>query len=144
MGDDNSTLRSIGAAGIALLLAATLIAGVGAVSADSHDGDDGDDADEESVFPEPIEISAAGLTVSVGPPEDVDGDGIYNDLNGDSEVTTVDAVLHAVVVTAVDAGELDLTDEQAAAVDVDGDGDVDYDDAMELAMTTEMGAYATG
>ena len=97
MGDDNSTLRSIGAAGIALLLAAALIAGVGAVSADSHDGDDGDDADEESVFPEPVEISAAGLTVSVGPPEDVDGD-----------------------------------------------GDVDYDDAMELAMTTEMGAYATG
>jgi hypothetical protein len=103
---------------------------------EDEEGDDGD-----AVFPEPVEISVAGLTVSVGPPQDVDDNGIYSDLNGDGEVTGLDAVLHAVVVTAVDAGELDLNDEQADAVDVDGDGDVDYDDALEIAMLTDMDAY---
>ena len=36
-----------------------------------------------------------------------------------------------------------ITDEQADAVDVDGDGDVDYDDAQEIAMMADMGAYAS-
>lgn len=139
MGTDGSVLRSIGAVGIALLVAVALIAGAGAVSA--TDRTDGNEADgEDSVFPDPVEISIAGITVSVGPPQDVDDDGVYNDLNGDGEVTVLDAVLHAVVVTAVNAGELELTGEQADAVDVDGDGDVDYDDALALALTTDMGA----
>ena len=102
-----------------------------------------DDDEEDAIFPEPVEISVAGLTVSVGPPQDVDDDGIYSDLNGDGEVTVLDAVLHAVVVTAVDAGELDLSDEQADAVDVNGDGAVTYDDALEIALTTDMGAQAS-
>jgi hypothetical protein len=103
--------------------------------------DEGDD-EEDAVFPEPVEVSVAGLTVSVGPPQD-DDDGIYSDLDGDGEVTVLDAVLHAVVVTAVDAGELDLGDEQADAVDINGDGAVTYDDALEIAMTTDMGAQAS-
>jgi hypothetical protein len=110
------------------------------VSVDEEEIEDGDD--EDAVFPEPVEVSVAGLTVSVGPPQDVDDDGIYSDLNGDSEVTVLDAVLHAVVVTAVDAGELDLGDEQADAVDVNGDGAVTYDDALEIALTTDMGSQA--
>ena len=98
---------------------------------------------EDTVFPEPVEVSIAGLTVSVGPPQDVDDDGIYSDLNGDGEVTVLDAVLHAVVVTAVDAGELDLSDGQADAVDVNDDGAVTYDDALEIALTTDMGSQAS-
>jgi hypothetical protein len=114
------------------------------VAEEADDEEGGDEADDDdSVFADPVELSIAGLTISVGPPEDVDDDGIYNDLNGDGEVTMLDAVLHAVVVTAVDAGELELTDEQADAVDVDGDGDVDYDDAQEIAMMADMGAYAS-
>ena len=98
---------------------------------------------EDTVFPEPVEVSIAGLTVSVGPPQDVDDDGIYSDLNGDGEVTVLDAVLHAVVVTAVDAGELDLSDGQADAVDVNDDGAVTYNDALEIALTTDMGSQAS-
>ena len=88
MGPTNAVLRQVGAVGIALLLAASLIAGVGAVSADSHTDENSEEAgDGETVFPDPVEIAVAGLTVSVGPPADVDGDGIYNDINGDGAVT---------------------------------------------------------
>jgi hypothetical protein len=55
----------------------------------------------------------------------------------------LDAVLHAVVVTAVDAGELDLSDGQADAVDVNDDGAVTYNDALEIALTTDMGSQAS-
>ncbi|PSP74255.1 hypothetical protein BRC86_06475 [Halobacteriales archaeon QS_3_64_16] len=111
------------------------------ISVQGEETEDGDD--EDAVFLGPVEVSVAGLTVSVGPPQDIDDDGIYSDLNGDSEVTVLDAVLHAVVVTAVDAGELDLSDEQADAVDVNGDGAVTYDDALEIALTTDMGSQAS-
>ena len=123
----------------AIVLSILLIAAGGftALSAakgatDGTNGDDGEMDDGDSVFPEPVEISFAGLTIEVGPPMDNDSDGVYEDLNGDGELTVLDAVLHAVVVTVVDEGELDLTSEQADAVDVDRDGDVDYDDATEL------------
>ena len=89
--------------------------------------------DDDAVFSEPVEIAVEGLTIEVGPPEEGDEDGVYTDLNGDDEVTVLDALLHAVVVTAVEGDELDLSDEQAEAVDIDGDGDVDYDDALEIA-----------
>jgi hypothetical protein len=97
------------------------------------------EASECEAFSEPITLSAAGLTISVGPPMDLGGDGVCEDLNGDGESTVLDAVLHAVVVTAVDAGELDLSEEQADAVDVDRDGEVDYEDALALAQS----AFAT-
>jgi len=143
MGTNSAVLRQAGAAGVALLIAVSLIAGVGAVSADSHTDGDGEGAEDgDTVFPDPVEISVAGLTVSVGPPADVDDDGVYNDINGDGEVTVFDALLHAVVVTAVDAGELALTDEQAAAVDVNGDGAVTYDDAFEIAAMADMDVMA--
>jgi chemotaxis protein histidine kinase CheA len=66
---------------------------------------------------------------------DLGGDGVCEDLNGDGKSTVLDAALHAVVVTAVDAGELDLSEEQADAVDVDRDGEVDYEDALALAQS---------
>jgi hypothetical protein len=123
----------------AIVLSILLIAAGGftALSAakgatDGTNGDDGEMDDGDSVFPEPVEISFAGLTIEVGPPMDNDGDGVYEDLNGNSELTVLDAVLHAIVVTVVEEEKLDLTSEQADAVDVDRDSDVDYDDATEL------------
>ncbi|PSP76706.1 hypothetical protein BRC86_00045 [Halobacteriales archaeon QS_3_64_16] len=118
----------VAAGGFTALSAAT--SGTGGV----EDGTDSE-ASECEAFSEPITLSAAGLTVSVGPPMDLGGDGICEDPNGDGELTVLDAALHAVVVTVVDAGELDLSEEQADAVDVDRDGDVDYEDALALAQT---------
>ena len=103
------------------------------------EGETDSEASECEAFSEPIVLSAAGLTISVGPPVDLGGDGVCEDLNGDGESTVLDAALHAVAVTAVDAGEFDLSREQANAVDVDHDGDVDYEDALALAQT----AFAT-
>jgi hypothetical protein len=99
------------------------------------EGETDSEASECEAFSEPIVLSAAGLTISVGPPMDLGGDGVCEDLNGDGESTVLDAALHAVAVTAVDAGEFDLSGEQANAVDVDRDGDVDYEDALALAQT---------
>ena len=126
--------QKLGAVVLSILLIAA--GGFTALSAakgatDGMNGENGDEGD--SVFSEAVTISFAGITVEVGPPMDNDGDGVYEDLNGDGELTVLDAVLHAVVVTAVEKGQLDLTNDQADAVDVDRDGDVDYDDATALA-----------
>jgi septal ring-binding cell division protein DamX len=99
------------------------------------EGETDSEASECEAFSEPIVLSAAGLTISVGPPMDLGGDGVCEDFNGDGESTVLDAALHAVAATAVDAGEFDLSGEQANAVDVDRDGDVDYEDALALAQT---------
>lgn len=61
------------------------------------------------------------------PPGDPDRDGQYEDVDGDGDVTFNDAV----VLSFVDASE--LNSEQVAAVDFDGDGDLDIDDAVALA-----------
>ena len=100
----------------AIVLSILLIAAGGftALSAakgatDGMNGDDnGEMSEGDSVFPDPVVLSFAGITIEVGPPMDNDGDGVYEDLNGDGELTVFDAVLHAVVVTAVEKGELDL------------------------------------
>jgi hypothetical protein len=128
----------------AIVLSILLIAAGGftALSAakGATDGANDDDSNNSGsdVFSDPVTISLAGLTIEVGPPMDNDSDGVYEDLNGDGELTVLDAVLHAVVVTVVEEGELDLTSEQADAVDVDRDGDVGYDDASALARMALM------
>ncbi|MGM0591182.1 MAG: cell surface glycoprotein related protein [Halobacteriota archaeon] len=60
-------------------------------------------------------------------PTDPDGDGLYEDVNGDGEVSFADAIDLAFVRPD------NLSSRQTAAVDFDGDGDVDFDDAYELA-----------
>jgi pectinesterase len=64
-----------------------------------------------------------------GPPTDPDGDGLYEDVDGDGNVDVDDAVALAFV----DGGALDAG--QRLALDVDGDGDVDFDDAVALAFS---------
>lgn len=64
------------------------------------------------------------------PPTDTDGDGLYDDVNGDGQADFDDAVTLAFV----DA--TGLTETQRTALDFDGDGDLDFDDAVELAFST--------
>ncbi len=62
-------------------------------------------------------------------PTDPDDDGLYEDIDGDGEVTFSDA-------TDLAFAETDgLTDRQVGALDFDGDGDLDFDDAVELAFS---------
>jgi outer membrane lipoprotein-sorting protein len=101
--------------------------------------------DGDEVFAEPIEIEFDGIELTVGPPADPDDDGVSEDVTGDGAVDSVDALAHAAVVGAVEDGQLDLTDEQASALDIDGDGDLDYDDAEALAAGDAAGSEdATG
>lgn len=86
----------------------------------------------DPVFTEPFSIERGGLTVSVGPPRDPDGDGAYEDVNGDGRVGPLDATLHSLVVSAVEANRLSLTEAQRDALDVNGDGVLDYEDAVAI------------
>lgn len=61
------------------------------------------------------------------PPSDPDGDGLYEDINGDGEITFEDAV----ALSFVSSGE--LSEEEVSALDFDDDGDIDTDDAIALA-----------
>lgn len=61
------------------------------------------------------------------PPSDPDGDGLYEDINGDGEITFEDAV----ALSFVSAGE--LNEQEVSALDFDGDGDIDTNDAITLA-----------
>ncbi|MFB6092297.1 MAG: hypothetical protein ABEK02_04715 [Haloquadratum sp.] len=81
-----------------------------------------------------VEVNTGGLfgaplpgADAAKPPTDPDGDGLYEDVNGDGAVTFDDAV----ALSFVNATE--LRSEQVAALDFDGDGDLDIDDAVALA-----------
>lgn len=75
---------------------------------------------QQSPFDAPI--GGAGA-----PPKDPDGDGLFEDVDGNGEVTFNDAI------TLAFTNKADLTPEQIDALDMDGDGDVDFDDAVTLA-----------
>lgn len=150
MDGTNNIVRRAGAISLALLLAVSMVAGVGGIAAahdtgaddsdgDKHDGMKSGDGDD-GVFSEEITLVFAGISITLGPPQDLDDNGVYEDVTGDGETNPFDAIAHAALVAAVDRGTFDLTDEQADAVDVDRDGDVDYDDALALADTTGSGA----
>ncbi len=100
-----------------------------------------DDLTGENGSAVPAEIRSSPLVVETHPfdtglpgvgdrrPTDPDGDGLYEDIDGDGEVTFGDA-------TDLAFAETDgLTDRQIAALDFDGDGDLDFDDAVELAFS---------
>jgi parallel beta-helix repeat protein len=91
--------------------------------------------DGDEVFSEPVVLQFAGSTFLIGPPTDPDGDGVYEDVTGNGELTVVDAVSHAIVVASVQEETITLTDDQAAAVDINGDGTVTFEDAYELLTT---------
>jgi subtilisin family serine protease len=62
-------------------------------------------------------------------PRDPDGDGRYQDVNGDGTVDFDDAIALAFV----DFAAVDGDPDQRGALDFDGDGDCDFEDAIELA-----------
>jgi parallel beta-helix repeat protein len=109
---------------------------------DESDGSDDDgtgDDDREgdaALFGEPITVEFAGITLTFGPPADPDGDGVYEDVTGDDEVDLFDAFAHAAILTAVNDGAIDLSDEQASALDIDDDGTLTYGDALALVSGT--------
>ncbi len=73
---------------------------------------------DEAVFPEALTLRN-GDVVS---PVDRDGDGRFEDLNGDSTVDSRDVSLLARLANDVRTGAVSLTDAQVAALDFDGDG----------------------
>jgi hypothetical protein len=79
-------------------------------------------SDTEPVFTGPL--PGAGTESA---PTDPDGDGMFEDVDGDGDATFADAIALAFV----QFGELD--DRQTEAVDFDDDGDADFADAIELA-----------
>ena len=76
-------------------------------------------------FTEPLPNAGANASA----PTDPDGDGLYDDVNGDGQADFDDAVALAFADTD------NLSQAQIDALDFDGDGDVDFDDAVELAFS---------
>jgi PKD repeat protein len=79
-------------------------------------------ASSSAVFTGPVPGSGGAA-----PPTDLDGDGLYEDVDGDGDADFDDAIALAFVDSSA------LTPAQTAALDFDSDGDVDFDDAIELA-----------
>jgi PKD repeat protein len=75
----------------------------------------------DTPFDAPIPGTGARLE-----PTDPDGDGLFEDVDGDLDADFDDAV-------ALAFADKNLTEEQTAALDFDGDGDLDFDDAIQLA-----------
>jgi PKD repeat protein len=76
-----------------------------------------------ALFTEPVVTDAAG------PPQDPDSDGLYEDVNGDGEMTFEDAVTLAFV-----SGN-NLSNQQISALDFDENGSLDFQDAVALAFS---------
>jgi PKD repeat protein len=91
-----------------------------------------DDTEQTVVVAEPLPAFDGPVpgTGSAAPPTDPDGDGRYEDVDGDGEADFADAIALAFVDGSA------LTGAQRAALDFDGDGDADFDDAVELAFRT--------
>ncbi|MGM0590679.1 MAG: hypothetical protein ACQETI_03450 [Halobacteriota archaeon] len=78
----------------------------------------------DSLFEKPIPGTGAS-----GPPTDTDGDGKYDDVNGDGRATFADAIALAFIDSST------LSARQTAALDFDGDGTLDFADAISLAFS---------
>lgn len=94
------------------------------------------DDSENAIDPARVGISIRGANPFNGnpipgvggePPRDPDGDGLFEDINGDGTVNFQDAVSLAF------ARANELTPQQAAALDFNGDGQFTFDDAVTLA-----------
>jgi parallel beta-helix repeat protein len=88
----------------------------------------------QAVFPEPLMIDVGGITLfEIGPPQDLDGDGLYEDVTGDDRFTLSDVLALDIVVTFYESGDLALTDAQVAALDFNQDGHLTEADTTALA-----------
>jgi len=74
---------------------------------------------------------------SSAPPMDPDGDGLFEDINGDGRVTVEDGRILSFNVAS------QVVQENWQLFDFDGDGDADFEDAMVLVRLVEEGDSAT-
>ncbi len=86
--------------------------------------------DEDTPFTEPITLDS--FTPPIGPPEDLTGDGLFEDIDGSGEPDYVDVVKLSQIIEAYEAGLIELTEEQIAALDFNGDGVLDMRDVTAL------------
>jgi len=80
--------------------------------------------------PEPITGPQVGLSPIGG--QDLDGDGVYEDIDGDGEFTAKDIALFAYHVDS------EMIQRYRQLFDFDGDGDANFADAMRLASLIEL------
>lgn len=131
--------KRVGTLALAALLVVSMVGASGMAAAKTEmDGDKGD-AKKCDAFDEPLTVSFAGVTITLGPPQDLDGDGVCEDVTGDGEFNLIDAVAHAGVVAAVNQGVVDLNEEQMDGLDVTGDGELNFQDSLALARMTFSG-----
>lgn len=87
---------------------------------------------EISPFEGPITFTRGEKEFSIGPPEDPDSDGLYEDVNGDGQVNSRDKEALSKIVSARKQEILDLTSEQVAALDFNDDGTLSGEDVDDL------------
>jgi hypothetical protein len=100
-------------------------------------GDESGDGGEESPTETeriPVSFPEEGVTDEfIGPPEDPDDDGLYEDVNGDGQVDRADYDALRRILRAHEAATASnpvLTREQELALDFNGDGRFDYGDVQ--------------
>ncbi len=94
----------------------------------------GEPAESDELFPDPLVIELGNVTIAeIGPPQNHDDDGLYEDVNGDCELTGGDVAALSLIEIAHERGALELTDEQVVALDFDGDGQLTQRDVGALA-----------
>lgn len=91
-------------------------------------GDSENSTAGDEVFPGPL----TALGSSIGPPRDLTGDGLYEDVSGDGGVTYLDVVRLSQLYNAHVTGEIQLADVQMAAFDFNSDGTFDERDIHAL------------
>ncbi len=84
-----------------------------------------------------LKIVVFTIGKSLSPPMDLDGDGLFEDINGDGKLTFEDGRIFSFNITSQEVQE------NWQLFDFDGDGDADFEDAMVLVRLVEEGAPAT-
>lgn len=78
-----------------------------------------------------LKIAVFTVGRSLAPPTDLDGDGLFEDINGDGSLTFEDVRIFSFNVSS------QVVQENWQLFDFDSDGDVDFDDAVALASVIE-------
>ncbi len=90
--------------------------------------------DQRSVFPHPLRIALhPTVSFTIGPPRDLNGDRLYEDVDGDHRFGVKDIVALEIVVSANRHGYLHLNERQVAALDFNQDGTLGQKDVGVLA-----------
>ncbi|MFQ6090121.1 MAG: dockerin type I domain-containing protein, partial [Candidatus Bipolaricaulia bacterium] len=77
------------------------------------------------------ELHLVPIGDSANPPQDLDGDGLYEDINGDGQLTLEDPTLLGFYIDSP------AVQENARAFDFNNDGVTDFDDALALKSMVE-------